>query len=78
MNLAALVDIARALVAPGLGVCISGVILAEETMGQARAEGTRFVQLAHDAGLLVGVKVDGERLPSAALKGAYSSAMEAL
>lgn len=41
-----------------LGTCISGVILCDETLGQAKAEGTTFVQLARDAGLLVGIKVD--------------------
>ncbi|WP_428507720.1 class I fructose-bisphosphate aldolase [Roseateles sp.] len=43
---------------PELGSCISGVILCDETFGQATAEGTTFVQLARDAGLLVGIKVD--------------------
>jgi fructose-bisphosphate aldolase class I len=43
---------------PSLGSCISGVILVDETMRQATAGGTPFPQVAHDAGLLVGIKVD--------------------
>jgi fructose-bisphosphate aldolase class I len=46
------------LTTPGLGGCISGVILYDETIRQAAADGTPFVQVAHDAGLLVGIKVD--------------------
>jgi fructose-bisphosphate aldolase class I len=43
---------------PGLSDCISGVILYDETMRQTQLDGTPFVQLARDAGLVVGVKVD--------------------
>jgi len=46
------------LTTPGLGACISGVILYDETIRQAKADGTPFVQVARDAGLLVGIKVD--------------------
>jgi fructose-bisphosphate aldolase, class I len=46
------------LTTPGLGACISGVILVDETLRQAQADGTSFVQVARDAGLLVGIKVD--------------------
>ena len=46
------------LTTPGLGDCISGVILYDETLRQARTDGTPFVKVAHDAGLLVGIKVD--------------------
>ena len=46
------------LTAPGLGACISGVILYDETIRQARADGTPFVKVAQDAGLIVGIKVD--------------------
>jgi fructose-bisphosphate aldolase class I len=46
------------LTAPGLSECISGVILYDETLRQSRADGTPFVQVAHAAGLLVGIKVD--------------------
>jgi len=43
---------------PELGSCISGVILCDETIHQATAAGAPLVQLAHSAGLLVGIKVD--------------------
>jgi len=46
------------LTAPGLGEHISGVILVDETLQQAKADGTAFIDVAHDAGLLVGIKVD--------------------
>ncbi len=46
------------LTAPGLGECISGVILCDETIRQAKADGTSFVDVARDAGLRVGIKVD--------------------
>jgi len=46
------------LTTPGLGACISGVILYDETIRQAGADGTPFAQVARDAGLLVGIKVD--------------------
>jgi len=46
------------LTAPGLGECISGVILYDETLRQATADGTPLVQLARDAGIIVGIKVD--------------------
>lgn len=46
------------LTTPGLGTCISGVILFDETFRQAKADGTQFVQVARDAGVLVGIKVD--------------------
>ncbi len=46
------------LTAPGLGACISGVILYDEAIRQRTVDGTPFVQLARDAGMLVGIKVD--------------------
>ena len=46
------------LTAPGLGECISGVILYDETVRQAAANGTPFADLARNAGLSVGIKVD--------------------
>jgi len=46
------------LTAPCLSECISGVILYDETIRQAKLDGTSFVQVARDAGLLVGIKVD--------------------
>ncbi len=44
--------------APGLSDCISGVILFDETLRQTQLDGTPLVQLATDAGLIVGIKVD--------------------
>ena len=46
------------LTAPALGESISGVILYDETLRQHKADGTPFVQVAGDAGLLIGIKVD--------------------
>jgi len=46
------------LTTPGLSTCISGVILYDETIRQAAAGGMPFTQVAQDAGLLVGIKVD--------------------
>jgi fructose-bisphosphate aldolase, class I len=46
------------LTAPGLGEHISGVILYDETIHQSSASGVPFVQVASDAGILVGIKVD--------------------
>lgn len=46
------------LTAPSLGTCISGVILYDETIRQTTVGGRSIVQLARDAGLLVGIKVD--------------------
>ena len=46
------------LTAPKLSDYISGVILVDETIRQTQADGTSFVRLAQDAGLLVGIKVD--------------------
>ncbi len=43
---------------PGLNSCISGVILVDETIRQAAADGTPFVKVASDEGVLVGIKVD--------------------
>jgi len=46
------------LTVPGLGDSISGAILYDETLRQQKLDGTPFVQVAHDAGLVVGIKVD--------------------
>ena len=46
------------LTTPGLGECISGVILYDETIRQAGSDGTPFVKLLSDAGMLTGIKVD--------------------
>jgi fructose-bisphosphate aldolase class I len=46
------------LTTPGLGDYVSGVILYDETIRQARADGTPFVKLIAEAGIVAGVKVD--------------------
>ena len=42
----------------GLGECISGVILYDETIRQQRKDGTPFVKVITDAGIIPGIKVD--------------------
>jgi fructose-bisphosphate aldolase, class I len=44
--------------ASGLNESISGVILADETIRQTAVDGTAFVRILGDAGILVGIKVD--------------------
>jgi fructose-bisphosphate aldolase class I len=46
------------LTTPGLGECISGVILYDETIRQQRKDGTPFVKVITDAGIIPGIKVD--------------------
>jgi len=43
---------------PGLGECISGVILYDETIRQQKKDGTTFVKVITDAGIIPGIKVD--------------------
>src|SRR6185437_5459239 len=43
---------------PGLGECISGVILYDETIRQRRNDGTPFVEATANAGIITGIKVD--------------------
>ena len=43
---------------PGLGECISGVILYDETIRQGKKDGTPFLQVIADAGIIPGIKVD--------------------
>jgi len=43
---------------PGLGEFISGVILYDETIRQSRKDGTLFVKVITDAGIIPGIKVD--------------------
>ncbi len=43
---------------PGLGECISGVILYDETIRQSKKDGTSFVQVITAAGIIPGIKVD--------------------
>lgn len=43
---------------PGLGECISGAILYDETIRQQKKDGTPFVKVITDAGIIPGIKVD--------------------
>jgi fructose-bisphosphate aldolase, class I len=43
---------------PGLGEFISGVIFYDETIRQSRKDGTSFVKVITDAGIIPGIKVD--------------------
>ncbi len=43
---------------PGLGECISGVILYDETIRQRKQDGTPFVRAITSAGIVPGIKVD--------------------
>ena len=44
--------------APGLGESISGAILYDETIRQQKKDGTPFVEVLADAGIIPGIKVD--------------------
>jgi fructose-bisphosphate aldolase class I len=46
------------LTTPGLAECISGVILYDETIRQQKKDGTPFVNIIADAGIIPGIKVD--------------------
>ncbi|WP_293881329.1 class I fructose-bisphosphate aldolase [Sphingomonas sp.] len=54
---------------PDLGQSISGVILYDETLHQATADGRLFVDLLAEAGILVGIKVDTGANPLAGFPG---------
>lgn len=43
---------------PGLGECISGAILYDETIRQQKQDGTPFLKVLTDAGIIPGIKVD--------------------
>lgn len=43
---------------PGLSECISGVILYDETIRQQKKDGTAFIKIITDAGIIPGIKVD--------------------
>ena len=49
--------------APGMAAGLTGVILAEETLGQRLRDGRTFPAAAGDAGLMTGVRVDTGRQP---------------
>ncbi len=46
------------LTTPRLGECISGVILYNETIHQRKTDGTPFIKVVSDAGIIPGIKVD--------------------
>jgi len=48
---------------PGLGESISGVILYDETIRQQKKDGTPFLKVIADAGIIPGIKVDAGRRP---------------
>jgi fructose-bisphosphate aldolase, class I len=43
---------------PGLGECINGAILYDETIRQQKTDGTPFVKVLIEAGIIPGIKVD--------------------
>ena len=43
---------------PGLGECISGAILYDETIRQQKKDGTPFLKVLTDVGIIPGIKVD--------------------
>ena len=43
---------------PGLGECIGGAILYDETIRQQKKDGTPFIKILMDAGIIPGIKVD--------------------
>ena len=43
---------------PGLGECISGAILCDETIRQQKKDGTPFLKIITAAGIILGIKVD--------------------
>ena len=50
---------------PGLGESISGVILYDETLRQQKKDGTPFLKVITDAGIIPGIKVDAGANPMA-------------
>src|SRR6266436_866482 len=46
------------LTTPGLGSSISGAILYEETIRQAKKDGTSFIKIMTNTGIIPGIKVD--------------------
>jgi fructose-bisphosphate aldolase class I len=43
---------------PGLGECISGAILYDETIRQCKKDGTPFIEVLNSVGIIPGIKVD--------------------
>jgi fructose-bisphosphate aldolase class I len=63
LNIPQTVDARRAyreliVTTPGLGECISGAILYDETIRQEKKDGTPFLKVLTDAGIIPGIKVD--------------------
>jgi fructose-bisphosphate aldolase class I len=54
---------------PGLGECISGAILYDETIRQHKKDGTPMVKALIDAGIIPGIKVDAGAIEMAAHPG---------
>jgi fructose-bisphosphate aldolase class I len=54
---------------PGLGECISGAILYDETIRQGKKDGTLFVKVLTDAGIIPGIKVDTGAKPMTGHRG---------
>jgi fructose-bisphosphate aldolase class I len=57
------------LTSPGLGEFVSGAILFDETIRQSKMDGTPFVRLAKDVGIIPGIKVDAGAKSSAGFPG---------
>jgi fructose-bisphosphate aldolase class I len=57
------------LTTPGLSESISGVILYDETIRQSKRDGTPFIQVITDAGIIPGIKVDAGAKDMAAFPG---------
>ena len=55
--------------APGLGDCISGAILFDETTKQTNADGTSFITILEKAGIIPGIKLDEGAKDMAAFPG---------
>jgi fructose-bisphosphate aldolase class I len=43
---------------PGLGECIGGAIFYDETIRQQKSDGTSFIKVLIEAGIIPGIKVD--------------------
>jgi fructose-bisphosphate aldolase class I len=59
----------RIVTSPGLGEYISGVILYDETIRQQKKDGTPFIKVIADAGIVPGIKVDTGAKPLAGFPG---------
>ena len=48
---------------PGIGAFMSGIILYNETLGQAANDGKPFLEVLNNEGVLIGIKVDEGKEP---------------